>query len=52
MAETVIDCQPFNNYILKSGTNKYGDDLYWGDSSKIYYANNYAQSSIRKWLSF
>lgn len=50
MAETVIDCQPFNNYILKSGTNKYGDDLYWGDSSKIYYANNYAQSSIRKWL--
>ena len=50
MAETVIDAQPYNNYVLKSGTDEYGYTAYWGDSSKTYYANNYAESSIRQWL--
>ena len=45
MCETIIDSQPYNNYIL------YADnDEFWGDSAKTYYANNYANSSIRQWL--
>ncbi len=44
MCETIIDSQPYNNYIL------YADNEYWGDSAKTYYANNYAKSSIRQWL--
>ena len=44
MCETIIDSQPYNNYIL------YADNEYWGDSTKTYYANNYAKSSIRQWL--
>ncbi len=50
MAETILDSQIFNNYILSSGKDGYGITAYWGDSSKTYYANNYTESSIRKWL--
>ena len=50
MAEPIIDAQPYNNYILKSGIDEYGYIAYWGSSAKTYYANNYAESSIRKWL--
>ncbi len=50
MSETILDSQPYNNYILSSGTDEYGYIAYWGDSSKTYYANNYAESSIRQWL--
>lgn len=44
MSETILDSQPYNNYVLYSG------DEYYGDSSKTYYANNYAKSSLRQWL--
>ncbi len=44
MCDSIIDSQPYNNYIL------YADSENWGDSGKTYYANNYASSSIRKWL--
>ena len=50
MSETIIDAQAYNNYILISGNDEYGYGAYWGDSSKTYYANNYAESSIRQWL--
>ncbi len=44
ICETIIDSQPYNNYLLSA------DNEYWGDSAKTYYANNYANSSIREWL--
>lgn len=50
LSETIVDSQAYSNYILNSGTDEYGYGEYWGDSSKTYYANNYARSSIRKWL--
>ena len=50
MAETILDSQAYNNYILYGGTDEYGYNAHWGDSSKTYYANNYANSSIREWL--
>lgn len=50
MAETIIDAQAYNNFILYSGTDEYDQRAYWGDSKEKYYANNYAESSIRKWL--
>lgn len=50
MAETILDSQTYSNYVLCSGDDGYNNDAYWGDSSKTYYANNYAESSIRQWL--
>lgn len=50
MSESILDSQPYNNYVLSSGTDKYGHTACWGDSSKTYYANNYAESSLRQWL--
>lgn len=50
MSESILDSQPYNNYVLSSGTDKYGYTACWGDSSKTYYANNYAESSLRQWL--
>lgn len=44
MSETILDSQAYNNYLLYSG------EKYYGDAYKTYYANNYAESSIRKWL--
>ncbi len=45
MCETIIDSQAYNNYVVREDY-----DDYWGDSSKTYYASNYAESSIRQWL--
>lgn len=50
ISEIVLDNQAYNNYMLSSGTDEYGNTALWGDSSKTYYANNYAKSSIREWL--
>ena len=44
LCASAIDSQAYNNYIF------YADSEYWGDADKTYYANNYAESSIRKWL--
>ena len=44
MAETILDSQAYNNYLL------YSSSEYYGDASKTYYANNWEHSSIRKWL--
>lgn len=50
LCETIIDSQPYNNYVLDSGKDAYGDIAYWGDAGKTHYANNYAESSLRQWL--
>ncbi|MBR4728142.1 MAG: hypothetical protein IK080_09680, partial [Clostridia bacterium] len=50
MCETIIDSQPYNNYFVSYGTDSHGNTAYWGDSAKTYYASDYANSSIRKWL--
>lgn len=34
MSETIIDAQPYNNYIL-SGTDEYGNEAYWGIHQKL-----------------
>ena len=44
MCETVIDSQPYNNYSLDE------KGISYGDAGKTYYANNYAESSMRQWL--
>lgn len=52
MSETVLDSQAYNdNYIFKSERDEdHFNGAYWGNSSQTYYANNYAESSIREWL--
>ena len=44
ICETIIDGQPYNNFVINA------DSEYWGDADKTYYPNNYAKSSIREWL--
>ena len=44
ICETIIDAQPYNNFVISA------DSEYWGDANKTYYPNNYAKSSIREWL--
>lgn len=51
LCETIIDSQPYNNYLIASGKDYRGYTAYWGNADKTYYANNYVESSIRKWLS-
>ena len=50
MCVSLIDSQPYNNYVLYSGTDSYGNSACWGDTGKTYYASDYANSSLRKWL--
>ncbi len=50
LCETIIDSQPYNNYMLASGEDEYGYTAYWGDADKTHYANNYSESSLRQWL--
>ncbi|MBP9989585.1 MAG: hypothetical protein KBT46_08840 [Ruminococcus sp.] len=44
MCTTSIDSQAYNNYIVLS------DSDYYGNSAKTYYASDWANSSIRAWL--
>ena len=44
ICDSVVDSQPYNNYILYSGSE------YWGDSDKKHYASNWEYSSLRAWL--
>ncbi len=50
MCASLIDSQPYNNYILESGTDPHGFTAYWGDAGKNHYANDYENSSLRQWL--
>lgn len=44
ICNSIVDSQPYNNYILYSGSE------YWGDSDKKHYASNWEYSSLRAWL--
>ena len=50
MCETILDCQPFNNYgiVEKIDENR---SILWGNPEQTYYGSNYENSSIRTWLS-
>lgn len=44
MCESVIDAQPFNNYIMQV------ENFYTNSPAKEHFYNNYAYSSVRTWL--
>lgn len=44
VCDSIIDSQAYNNYILYSGSEC------WGDSEQTYYASNWEYSSLREWL--
>lgn len=44
VCDSVIDSQAYNNYII------YSSGEYYGDSEKNHYASNWEYSSLRKWL--
>lgn len=44
VCDSIIDSQAYNNYILYSGSE------HWGDSEQTYYASNWEYSSLRAWL--
>lgn len=46
VCDSIIDSQAYNNYILRSNY----DYEYYGDSEKNHYANDWENSSLRKWL--
>ncbi len=48
ICETVIDSQPFNNLLYYVSVD--GKDQYYSDKTHKNFANDYATSSIRKWL--
>ena len=50
LCTTIIDSQPFNNYLLRNSAEGQSQNVYWGDAGRTYYANNYAKSSVRDWL--
>lgn len=53
LSEVILDSQPFNNYILWKDVNGNGEkdsDEYFGSEDCTYYACNYTESSVRKWL--
>lgn len=54
ICEKIIDAQPFNNFLTwydADGDGSRSDiDECFGSINGDYYANNYAESSLRKWL--
>ena len=51
MSETALDCQPINNYLYASSvTGAYGLKICYGDEAHQYAANDYPNSSLRRWL--
>ena len=51
LSKSIIDSQAYSNTIYKNGTDAYGyGAAYWNNASYTKYANDYATSSIRKWL--
>ncbi len=50
MCNSIIDSQPYNNYVISNGTDGHGENADWGDPAQTYYASNWAKSSLRAWL--
>ena len=52
-SDIILDSQPLNNYILWKDLNENGEkdeDECFGNAECTYYANNFKESSLRKWL--
>lgn len=50
LSKSIIDSQAYSNTIYENGTDAYGYTAYWNNASYTKYANDYATSSIHKWL--
>ena len=50
LSKSIIDSQAYSNTVYINGTDAYGNPAYWNNASYTNYANDYATSSIRKWL--
>ncbi|MBQ9551678.1 MAG: leucine-rich repeat domain-containing protein [Clostridia bacterium] len=50
MCTSIIDSQPFNNYVRVGSIFIGGDATLYGDSAKRHYACDYVNSSLRQWL--
>lgn len=50
LSESIIDSQAYSNTFYPDGIDAYGKHAFWNDSAYTKYANDYATSSIRKWL--
>ena len=50
LSKSIIDSQAYSNTVYENGTDAYGETAYWNNASYTKYANDYATSSIRKWL--
>ena len=50
LCQSIIDSQPYNNIAIKNGLDAHEITAYWGDAEQTYFANNYAHSSIRAFL--
>ena len=49
LSKSIIDSQAYSNTIYE-GTDAYGYFTFWNNALNTNYANDYATSSIRKWL--
>ena len=50
LSKSIIDSQAYSNTIYRGDTNAYGTADFWNNAQHTKYANDYATSSIRKWL--
>ena len=50
LSKSIIDSQAYSNTIYEYGFEIYGKRAYWNNASYTKYANDYATSSIHKWL--
>ena len=50
LSKSIIDSQAYSNTIYGCGCDSYGYAAYWNNASNTKHANDYATSSIRKWL--
>ena len=50
LSKSIVDSQAYSNTIYEYGTREDGYSIYWNDTAHTKFANDYATSSIRKWL--
>ena len=50
LSKSIIDSQAYSNTVYRKGSDSYGMPFSWNNASYTKYANDYATSSIRKWL--
>lgn len=50
MADIILDAQPYNNYCVRDHSIEDQTYSYFGNEDKTYFANDYSNSDIRRWL--